>query len=435
MRWRESVAASEPVATRTQLPPVDPRLDSFVQNVMGDASARTGYTYKFGEGSRTPEQQAVKVAGGFSKTYNSKHLSGRGRDVLAFDPSGAYITDGSHEAYKALGDVYREKSASAGLPIRWGGDFHDFYDPGHFELDDDGEESPAPALKLDGVLEPTLDLQGIVEPPNDEEIVSINARKPAAPPPPEPRTLSPLDERKTFNAQTEEGRQRRDARDFVEWGSNSKLTLDVPLPAGASDWSQVSSEQASRQAAHSFAASRNIPADFVEKWLDKNKHLDLHLYDSKTNERRQPADYIYEGSPAYDFERRTLRVSADMPHLKQLEQDYQASKGVMDGLSDLANDDTHSPFEKLNAATWDSPQGRETRGAVDVGMKTVSASDRYGWARALGYGDAQASAWAAMGFEGLPTPVDNPAGDAWRAGVEASTPYVGPAVSQATGSR
>jgi hypothetical protein len=95
-----------------------------------------------------------------------------------------------------------------------------------------------------------LDFSSVArEAPDTEEVVSINARKPAAPPP-EPRTLSPLDERKTFNAQTTEGRQERDARDFVEWGANSKLTFDVPLPSGAQSWADVSSEDASRQAAH-----------------------------------------------------------------------------------------------------------------------------------------------------------------------------------------
>jgi hypothetical protein len=77
---------------------VDPRLDSFVNEVIGEASKRTGYTYKLGEGVRTPEQQAGKVAKGVSWTYDSPHMHGRGRDVLAFDRQGKYITDGAHEA-------------------------------------------------------------------------------------------------------------------------------------------------------------------------------------------------------------------------------------------------------------------------------------------------------------------------------------------------
>jgi hypothetical protein len=273
-----------------------------------------------------------------------------------------------------------------------------------------------------------LDFSSVArEAPDTEEVVSINASRPTAPRPPDPRTLSPLDEREQFNAQTAEGRQGRDARELAEWGTNTKLTLDVPLPSGFQDWSEVTSEEASRQAARTFAASRNIPADFAEKWLDKNRHLNLHLYGSATGEKRQPADYIYEGSPFYDFERRTLRVSADMPHLKQLEQDYLHSKGAVEGLGELVSDDTYSPFEKVTAlgrAVWDSPQSRETRNAVDTGAKTLSAADRYGWAKALGYGDQTATAFAGMAFEGMETPVDDPAGDLWRAGTDSAASYV-----------
>jgi hypothetical protein len=78
-----------------------------------------------------------------------------------------------------------------------------------------------------------------------------------------------------------------------------------------------------------------------------------------------------------------------MPHLKQLEQDYLQSKGAVEGLGELVSDDTYSPFEKLKAVTWDSPQGRETRTTVDTSMKGVSAADRYMWARTLGYGDGR----------------------------------------------
>lgn len=408
--------ASVPVAARVPLPPVDPRLDDFVQNVMGLASERAGYTYKLGEGARTPEQQAGKVAAGYSKTYHSKHLTGHGRDVLAFDSEGHYITDGSHEAYKALGDAYRERAPASGLSVKWGGDFHDFYDPGHFEIDDN--EQAAPALKLDGVLEPPLKLDGVLEPSDDEEVVSIDARRPDAPAPPEPRTLSPLREPRTLNAQTAEGRETRDAYEHASWGSNAKLPLDVPLPAGKADWSQVSSEDASKQAARTFAARRGIPLEFAEKWLDKNKHLNLHLYDSDTGEKKEPVDYIFEGSPAYDFERRTLRVSAEMPHLKQLEQDYEASKGAVDGLHDLAADETHSPFEKaaaLGSAVWDSPQSRDTRDALDLARRTVKSVDAGAWAHALGGDEGAASALA---FSDVPSPYDNPVGDIWKVGVD-----------------
>ncbi len=117
-----------------------PQLDQVVEDLMTEAARRSGYTYKLGSGGRTPEEQAQKVAQGYSKTLNSKHLTGRGRDVMAYDERGNYITDGAHDAYKTLGAVFRER-APAG--VRWGGDFKSFFDPSHFEL---SAAASAPAL-------------------------------------------------------------------------------------------------------------------------------------------------------------------------------------------------------------------------------------------------------------------------------------------------
>ncbi|HEX8071056.1 MAG TPA: hypothetical protein VF546_13960 [Pyrinomonadaceae bacterium] len=138
------------------VPPVDARLDDFVNQVMAEASRRTGYTYKLGEGSRTPAQQAEKVARGVSWTYNSAHLDGRGRDVLAFDERGNYIPDGSHAAYKALGDVYAEMAHAAPAPVKWGVVIDGQQrDPGHFELAHGHGAQAAPAPDpLAHLLEP-----------------------------------------------------------------------------------------------------------------------------------------------------------------------------------------------------------------------------------------------------------------------------------------
>lgn len=157
--------SSVPRRKAAALPPVDPRLDEFVQNVIGKASARTGYTYRLGEGSRTPEQQAEKVARGVSWTYDSAHMHGRGRDVLAYDENGNYITRGDHPAYTALGDAYTELSPSAPVRVKWGVVRNGSQvDPGHFELQDDGAASPAPQLNLDGILEPPLNPDGVSGP-------------------------------------------------------------------------------------------------------------------------------------------------------------------------------------------------------------------------------------------------------------------------------
>jgi hypothetical protein len=162
---RSAAAPTAPAASLL----VDPRLDSFVKEVIGEASKRTGYTYKLGEGVRTPEQQAGKVAKGVSWTLDSPHMHGRGRDVLAFDRQGKYITDGAHEAYKALGDVYNERASAGPVPVKWGvvKDGKQV-DPGHFQI----EDGAAPALDLSDIAEsgPAFDLSDIAEaPPVDPE--------------------------------------------------------------------------------------------------------------------------------------------------------------------------------------------------------------------------------------------------------------------------
>ena len=185
--------------------------------------------------------------------------------------------------------------------------------------------------------------------PDAEEVITINARADA--PIAASLALRALPQRQSFHVRTMEGRRGRDERAAMERAPKAKLTHDVPLPAGVNDWSQVSSEDASRQAARSYAASRGIPSEFVERWLGENaSKLNLHLYDAATGERREPADYIYEGSPAYDFEKRTLRVSSDMPHLKQLEDDFKASRGTLQRVGDWAGSDSSAGEKVLDVA-------------------------------------------------------------------------------------
>jgi hypothetical protein len=297
-------------ANSTPLPPVDSRLDEFVGGVIGEASKRSGFTYKLGEGSRTPAQQAVKVAGGFSRTYNSKHLHGRGRDVLAFDDKGNYIKDGRHPAYNVLGEVYRERSASA--PVKWGGDFESFYDPGHFELTDGG--APASTLPYIADLLDSPDAAGAAD-----DVVSTTTQVPrlgVLPQTPAPSFPSLTPRRPNVN--TSAGRLQRDADK-----SASVVTLDVPLPSGARDWSEVSSADAGKQTARIYAASKGIPPEFVEKWAAANTDR-LGWLDPQTRRPVEPKDFMGDES-VYDVTRRLFRIPAETPMLRKLESDYQAS--------------------------------------------------------------------------------------------------------------
>jgi hypothetical protein len=283
---RSAEATRAPAAS---LPPVDSRLDEFVGGVIGEASKRTGFTYKLGEGSRTPAQQAVKVAGGFSRTYNSKHLHGRGRDVLAFDDKGNYIKDGRHPAYNALGEVYRERAASA--PVKWGGDFESFYDPGHFELTDGG----APPSTLPDISD-LLDAPAAPADDYGEPVVSVVA--------------VPAYKRPKPNLQTAEGRAERDAL------AASDLRIPFKLPAGRKDFSEVTAEDVLPAASEHLAGVTGYPVEFVSKWVREHGG---GIYD-RTSGAARP---VFSVDPADGRTTRHVVVSADM--LKRMGADYQAS--------------------------------------------------------------------------------------------------------------
>ena len=82
-----------------------------------------GFTITAGEMWRTPEQQAVYVKTGKSKTMNSRHL-----DRLAFDLN--FFKDGKLAGTKAalqeLGDWWE----SLGPKNRWGGSWRGLIDSG-----------------------------------------------------------------------------------------------------------------------------------------------------------------------------------------------------------------------------------------------------------------------------------------------------------------
>ena len=83
-----------------------------------------GYEIVLGEAFRTKEQQELYVAGGKSKTMNSKHLKCLAIDINLFK-SGKYLTETPD--YKPLGDYWK----SLDPECVWGGDWG--WDGGHFQ--------------------------------------------------------------------------------------------------------------------------------------------------------------------------------------------------------------------------------------------------------------------------------------------------------------
>jgi len=85
-----------------------------------------GWELTAGELLRTPEQQAIYVQEGKSKTSDSKHLIKMAGDLNLFI-DGVFQTDG--DAYKPLGDYWK----SLNTDNIWGGDW-EFKDNDHFQM-------------------------------------------------------------------------------------------------------------------------------------------------------------------------------------------------------------------------------------------------------------------------------------------------------------
>ena len=94
------------------------------------------------EGLRTIERQRELVAKGFSKTLDSKHLTGRAVDLIA---AGDLDLDGDIDAqdksltwspaiYGTLNVAMMQAATELGVKIRWGGSFKGWFDGVHWEL-------------------------------------------------------------------------------------------------------------------------------------------------------------------------------------------------------------------------------------------------------------------------------------------------------------
>ncbi len=83
-----------------------------------------GYEITLGEALRTPEQQALYVKAGKSKTMNSKHLEKLAIDLNLF-VDGEYRTD--KPSYEPLGEYWKKLDSEC----VWGGDWG--WDANHFQ--------------------------------------------------------------------------------------------------------------------------------------------------------------------------------------------------------------------------------------------------------------------------------------------------------------
>ena len=84
------------------------------------------------EGLRSLDRQHQLFNEGFSKTLNSRHLTGHAVDLMAWvDGKGSW--DWPH--YHKIAQAMKEAAEEQGVELVWGGDWTKFPDGPHFQLD------------------------------------------------------------------------------------------------------------------------------------------------------------------------------------------------------------------------------------------------------------------------------------------------------------
>lgn len=84
------------------------------------------------EGLRTPERQRTLRDSGASQTLNSRHITGHAVDL------GAWVddqVDWSWPLYHKIATAMKTAAKELNISIVWGGDWRNFKDGPHFELD------------------------------------------------------------------------------------------------------------------------------------------------------------------------------------------------------------------------------------------------------------------------------------------------------------
>ena len=101
-------------ASLRRLEGVDPRLQALAKLAIQKTTVDFSVTY----GLRTKEEQIELVKKGFSKTMNSRHLTGHAIDVAAWH-NGAI--DYNYDRMYLIAQGFRLASEELDLTIRWGG--------------------------------------------------------------------------------------------------------------------------------------------------------------------------------------------------------------------------------------------------------------------------------------------------------------------------
>jgi peptidoglycan L-alanyl-D-glutamate endopeptidase CwlK len=107
--------------------------------VLEKAAAVSPVPFRVTEGLRSRARQAELVKAGFSKTMNSRHLTGHAADIvplLDVNKDGKINAVDMYDwgAIRKLAPFIKKAAKSLGVPIEWGGDWQSFPDGPHWQL-------------------------------------------------------------------------------------------------------------------------------------------------------------------------------------------------------------------------------------------------------------------------------------------------------------
>ena len=100
--------------------------------VVEKAITLTEIDFRVTEGLRSKTRQIELVNKGASKTLNRRHITGHAVDVVALI-GGSVRWD--WPLYDKIAKAFKQASKELNIPIIWGGDWKNFKDGPHFELD------------------------------------------------------------------------------------------------------------------------------------------------------------------------------------------------------------------------------------------------------------------------------------------------------------
>ncbi len=107
--------------------------------VIEKAAAISSVPFRVTEGLRSKARQQELVKAGFSKTLNSRHLTGHAVDIvplLDVDKDGKITSVDMYDwgAIRKLAPFIKKAAKSLGVPIEWGGEWQSFPDGPHWQL-------------------------------------------------------------------------------------------------------------------------------------------------------------------------------------------------------------------------------------------------------------------------------------------------------------